>query len=421
MNDEAATLALADRIEDLVRKDGGRLLSVLIAILRDFQLAEDSFQDALESALTNWSRSGMPASPPAWLMRTARRKAIDRIRRAANFRSKSKELEALIKLDAEAEAHEAEPIADERLKLIFTCCHPALDRMTSVALALRSICGLKTEEIARAYVVTPDALAQRLVRARHKIAKAGIAYEVPGADAWNERLNAVLSVIYLIFNEGYAASSERHLRVDLCDEAIRLGRLLTELMPQEPEAEGLLALMLLHHARSRARLDTNGNLVTLEEQDRSIWNRSAIGEGSALLVKALRRGRPGAYQLQAAIAAVHAEAPSFAETDWREIALIYDALISVQPNPVFELNRIVALSYADGPAAALARLPAVAEALKDYQPFHAVRADLLSRIGDEASAREAYDLAIERSGTDAERNYLEHRRDRLAGNVEPAG
>lgn len=405
---------VADEIDKVVRLDGGRLLSCLIANLRDFQLAEDSFQDALESALTHWGRNGLPRSPSAWLMRTARRKAIDRIRRAANFRSKSAELAALIALDkAAVEPEEAEPIADERLKLIFTCCHPALDRRTSVALTLRSICGLKTEEIARAFVVSLDSMAQRLVRARHKIAKAGIAYEVPGPEGWSDRLQAVLAVIYLIFNEGYAASSEALLRIDLCEEAIRLGRILVGLCPQEPEAEGLLALMLLHHSRIGTRLGALGDLVPLESQDRARWDSRLIVEGTALLETALRRGRPAPYQLQAAVAALHCEASSFADTDWRQIVLLYRTLIGMQPNPVFELNRIVALSYADGPAAAFDGLTAVADALDGYQPFHAVKADLLARSGRRDQAREAYESAIRLSGTQAERQFLTERLRRL--------
>lgn len=363
----------------------------------------------------HWQRSGVPGSPSAWLMRTARRKAIDRIRRAANFRAKSAELAALIELDNTAsEAGDDDAIADERLKLIFTCCHPALDRQTSVALTLRSIGGLRTEEIARAYLVSSDTMAQRLVRARHKIARAGIPYEVPGPEAWPARLDTLLEVVYLIFNAGYAASSEAYLRVDLCEEAIRLCRILVTLIPYDPEIEGLLALMLLHRSRFGTRIGALGEMVTLERQDRSRWDRDAIGEGTALLVRALRRGRPGAYQLQAAIAAVHAEAASFAQTDWHEIALIYDALIAVQPNPVFELNRIVALSYADGPAVALARLTPLGTALAGYQPYHAVRADLLARLGQADAARAAFDAAIRLSASDAEKRYLAGRRDALA-------
>jgi RNA polymerase sigma-70 factor (ECF subfamily) len=308
---------------------------------------------------------------------------------------------------------EEEFIPDERLKLIFTCCHPALDRKTSVALTLRSICGLKTEEIARAFVVSVDSMAQRLVRARHKISKAGIPYEVPGPEGWSERLDAVLAVIYLIFNEGYAASSDQHLRIDLCEEGIRLSRVLAALCPSEPEIEGLLALMLLHHSRSRTRLGSLGEIIPLESQDRAQWDRGLIAEGTALLEKALRRGRPGPYQLQAAIVAVHVEATSFAETDWRQIALIYETLIAVRPNPVFELNLIVALSYADGPAAALARLSTIEAVLETYQPYHAVKADILARLGKNELARKAYEAAIRLSGTDAERQFLRSRRQRL--------
>lgn len=414
MAEAPAAIATANEIDRLVRADGGRLLALLIARVRDFQLAEDSLQDALESALIHWTRNGLPRSPQAWLMRTAQRKAIDRIRRAANFRSKSGELAALIALDGEATEPMEEPvIPDERLRLIFTCCHPTLDRKTSVALTLRSICGLRTEEIARAFIVSVDSMAQRLVRARHKISKAGIPYAVPGPEGWNERLDAVLAVIYLIFNEGYAASSDRHLRVDLCEEAIRLCRILVTLCPREPEVEGVLALILLHHSRAGTRLGALGEIIPLESQDRARWNRDMIAEGSSLIERALRRGRPGLYQLQAAIAAVHAEAASFGETDWREIALIYDALIAVMPNPVFELNRIVALSYAESPAAALDRLAAISGVLVAYQPYHAVRADLLARLGRNDSARESYQTAIRLSGTDAERRFLSDRVRRL--------
>ncbi|MCW4463647.1 RNA polymerase sigma factor [Sphingomonas sp. BT-65] len=412
---ETALGAVAAAIERIVRQDGGRLLSLLVANLRDFQLAEDSLQDAVESALIHWQRSGVPGSPSAWLMRTARRKAIDRLRRAANFQAKAAELAELIALDnAAGEAGGDDVIADERLKLIFTCCHPALDRQTSVALTLRSIGGLRTEEIARAYLVSHESMAQRLVRARHKIARAGIPYEVPGPEDWPARLDALLVVIYLIFNAGYAASSDEYLRVDLCEEAIRLCRILVALIPHEAEIEGLLALMLLHRSRFGTRIGALGEIVTLERQDRSRWDRAAIGEGTALLVRALRRGRPGSYQLQAAIAAVHAEAESFARTDWQEIALIYDALIAVQPNPVFELNRIVALSYAEGPEAALARLAPLGTGLAAYQPYHAVRADLLARGGRIEPAREAFEAAIRLSTSDAEKQYLVRRRDELA-------
>ena len=410
---DGTTNPIATEIDRIIRADGGRLLSCLVVILRDFQLAEDSLQDALESAVIHWGRSGIPGSPSAWLMRTARRKAIDRIRRAINFRHKAKELEALIALDAADEEEAPGAIPDERLKLIFTCCHPALERSVSVALTLRSICGLTTEEIARAHLVTPDAMAQRLVRARHKIAKAGIGYEIPGPEGFAARLDAVLAVIYLIFNEGYAASSGQYLRTDLCEEAIRLARLLRQLMPGEPEVEGLLALVLLHHSRSRTRLNAHGDLVALEHQDRTGWDRTSIEEGTALVTAALSRGRPAPYQLQAAIAALHAEAESFAATDWPQVVLLYDELLRRRPNPVFALNRLVALSYTCGPADALAQLLPLAAELERYQPYHAVRADLHARLAQNAEASTHYDQAILLSSSEAERQYLRGRRELL--------
>ncbi|UVC08344.1 RNA polymerase sigma factor [Rhizobium sp. TH2] len=403
---EAATIAGA--IDALARRDGGRLLSNLVGALRDFQFAEDSLQDALESALIHWTRNGLPHSPAAWIMQSAKRKAIDRLRRSANFRTKSAEIAHLIQMENESVEDETEePIRDERLKLIFTCCHPALEKKTRVALTLRSVCGLTTVEIADAFLDSQEAMAQRLVRARHKITQAGIAYEVPGPDGWNERLESVLAVIYLIFNEGYASSSAEHIRRELCEEAIRLGRLLAALCPDEPEIEGLIALMLLHHARRSARLGTEGEILSLEDQDRGLWDRREISEGSALLERALRRGRPGPYQLQAAIIAVHAEAPSFAETDWHQILLIYGSLCAIADNPVFELNRIVALSYANGPDAALERLAPIAHMLGHYQPFHAVRADLYARTGRSEEAKLAYRLAHDLSQTEAERLFFE--------------
>lgn len=399
---------ISGAIDALMRRDGGRLLSNLVGSIRDFQLAEDSLQDALESALIHWTRNGLPRSPPAWVMQTARRKAIDRLRRSASFRAKSEEITHLIEIENQSVEDEVEdPIKDERLKLIFTCCHPALEQKTRVALTLRSVCGLKTEEIADAFLDGPDAMAQRLVRARHKITAAGIPYEVPGPEGWNERLESVLAVIYLIFNEGYASSGGRHIRIDLCEEAIRLGRILNKLKPKEPEIEGLLALMLLHHARHSARLDADGAIVSLEDQNRSLWNRGEIAEGGSMVELALKRGRPGPYQLQAAIVAIHADSPSFGETDWEEIALLYGVLCRLSPNPVFELNRIVAISYDEGPETALARLAAIAPMLTQYQPFHAVQADLLARLGRTDEARLSYQLAHDLSQTEAERLFFQ--------------
>lgn len=402
------TADVSHAIEALMRRDGGRLLSNLVGSIRDFQLAEDSLQDAMESALVHWTRNGPPRSPPAWIMQAARRKAIDRLRRSANFRAKSDEIAHLIEMENQSTEDEAEePIKDERLKLIFTCCHPAIEQKTRVALTLRSVCGLKTEEIADAFLDGHDAMAQRLVRARHKITAAGIPFEVPGPDGWTQRLESVLAVIYLIFNEGYASSGGDHIRIDLCEEAIRLGRTLNDLKPKEPEIEGLLALMLLHHARHAARLDSDGAIVSLEDQDRSLWNRGEIAEGGSMVELALKRGRPGPYQLQAAIVAIHADSPSFEETDWEEIALLYGVLCRLSPNPVFELNRIVAISYDEGPEPALARLATIAPMLTQYQPFHAVQADLLSRLGRNDQAKLAYQLAHDLSQTEAERLFFQ--------------
>jgi RNA polymerase sigma-70 factor (ECF subfamily) len=410
--EEAAPISEA--IARIARQDGGRLLASLIGSLRDFQLAEDSFQDALESALIHWNRNGLPASPNGWLMQVARRKAIDRLRRSTNFRAKSAEIAHLIELENTSDVdREPEPISDERLKLIFACCHPALDRKTCVALTLRSVCGLTTEEIASAYLDGHDAMAQRLVRARHKIAKAGIAYEVPGAEAWAARLESVLAVVYLVFNGGYASGGESLIRAELCQEAIRLGRLLNALCPGEPEIEGLLALMLMHHARRAARLGADGEILTLEQQDRGLWDGDSIREGLSLIERALQRGCAGPYQLQAAIIAVHAEAQSFSQTDWRQIALLYAALSRTADNPVYELNRIVATSYVEGPEAALASLKPIALALLQYQPFHAVRADLLVRAGRPEEAKSAYRRAIELSQSEAERRFLSNRLEAL--------
>lgn len=406
-SDSEGAADIAGAIDALMRHDGGRLLSNLVGSLRDFQLAEDSLQDAMESALVHWSRSGLPRSPPAWIMQTARRKAIDRLRRDVNFRAKSDEIAHLVEIDRQTAEDEMEtPFPDERLKLIFTCCHPALEQKTRVALTLRSVCGLKTDEIANAFLDSHDAMAQRLVRARHKITASGIPFAVPGPDGWAERLSSVLAVIYLIFNEGYSSSGGDHVRIDLCEEAIRLGRILNDLKPREPEIEGLLALMLLHHARHPARLDADGAVVSLEDQDRSLWHRGEIAEGGSLVELALKRGRPGPYQLQAAVVAIHADSPSFEDTDWEEIALLYGLLCRMSPNPVFELNRIVAVSYDEGPEPAIARMAAIAPMLAQYQPFHAVRADLLSRLGRTAEARAAYQMAHDLSQTEAERLFF---------------
>lgn len=401
----------AGLVARVMRDDGGRLLASLIRHIGDFQLAEDCLQDALESALTHWARNGAPSAPAGWLMQVARRKAIDRLRRAANFRSKQAQYAQLLELEAqEPEIADDSGIPDERLRLIFTCCHPALDERTRVALTLRTLGGLTTGEIASAFVVGEEAMAQRLVRARRKIAAAGIPYEVPDPTQWPERLDAVLTVLYLIFNEGYAATGETYIRTDLCDEAIRLARILNGLRPGESEAEGLLALMLLTHARSAARLASDGTMIALEEQDRTLWDRAAIAEGLALTETALCRHRPGPFQVQAAIAALHAEAQAAGATDWPQIALLYGELATFRDNPVHELNRIAALAHTRSAHEALKLLEPLRDALERYQPFHALEADLLRRANKPARAAEAYDRAIALARNPAERAFLTRRR-----------
>lgn len=394
-----------------MREEWGHVLSALVRSVRDLDLAEDVLQDALVKALDVWPRQGIPDEPRAWLLQTARRRAIDRFRREAVFRSKQTQLRVIQELSRSEVAEE--PTVDERLSLIFLCCHPALASEARVALTLRTLGGLTTVEIARAFLVPDTTMGQRLVRAKAKIKAAAIPFRVPPRELWPERLDSVLSVLYLIFNEGYRASRGRDLtRADLCEEAIRLARILAGLAPHEPEAAGLLALMLLHDARRPARTDRHGHLVTLEDQDRSRWSREKIAEGDGVLRDALSRGDAGPYQLQAAISAVHATAPSHAETDWREIVLLYRRLHEAHPNWVVALNLAVAVSFAEGAAAGLAILTRVAAVpdVERYQPFHAARADMLRRDGrfDEAAA--AYARARDLSDNDAERAFLERRR-----------
>ncbi|MEM7302800.1 MAG: RNA polymerase sigma factor [Pseudomonadota bacterium] len=396
-------------VEDLVRQEWGRLNASLIKSLGDFQLAEDSLQDAIESALAHWSRNELPTSPFGWVLQVARRKAIDRLRRGASFAQKQAEYEHLLRLDQEAHVPQLpETLKDERLRLIFTCCHPAIEERARVGLTLRTLGGLTTREIARAFLVSEQTMAQRLVRAKSKITKAGIPYEVPDDDLWPERLPGVLQTIYLIFNEGYASTAGDHpIRFDLCDEATRLARVMLSLRPDIAECEGLLCLMLLNHARRDARTSANGDIVLLEDQDRALWDRDMIAEGLARLQTVLRRGEPGPYQLQAAISAIHSEARSFEETDWAEIALIYNALFEMTPNPVLLLNQAVAISYSQSVEAAFARLEQLQADLDDYQPFYAAKADFLQRAGRCDEAKAAYERAISLSTNQAERHLLQ--------------
>ena len=381
----------------------------------DWDLAEDSAQEAFALALARWPRDGVPRNPGAWLTTAARNRAVDRVRRAATGTAKLQEVAVLSPPQADP-GDPGEPdesgVADDRLRLIFTCCHPALSLDARVALTLRTLAGLTTAEIARAFLVPEAAMAQRLVRAKRKIRNAGIPYRVPPAHQLPERTGAVLAVVYLLFNEGYAASAGADLvRRSLCDEAVRLARTLARLMPDEPEALGLLALLLLHDARRSGRVDATGGMVPLDAQDRSTWDRAAIDEGLALLDAALRRGEPGPYQVQAAIAACHAAAVHAADTDWPQIAVLYGELGRMTPSPVVELNRAVAVAMADGPAAGLAlvdRLDA-SGALAGYHLLPATRADLLRRLGRREEAADAYRQALALVAVDAERDYLSGR------------
>jgi len=387
---------------DLYRQEYGRILASLIRVVRDFDLAEDSLQEAFAAALAQWPAQGPPQNPVAWLITTARHKAIDQLRRRELAERKRDDIAALVA------QREDTPVPLDMLRLIFTCCHPALAPEAQVALTLRTICGLSTEEIARAFIVPTPTLAQRLVRAKAKIKGARIPYEVPGDDELAERLDAVLAVIYLVFNEGYAASFGAELvRADLCAEAIRLGRLLVELLPAEPEPKGLLALMLLHDARRATRTDDDGAIVLLEDQDRSRWDRPKITEGAALVEHALHGRPPGQYAVQAAVAALHAQARSASATDWRQIAALYGVLMSIHPSPVVELNRAVAIAMADGLEHGLALLDTIH--LPGYHLLPAARADLLRRLGRHTEAADAYRQALALVTNEAERRFLERR------------
>jgi len=403
---------IREQIDNIYRSDSRRVLATLIRLLGDFDLAEEAVHDAFIAALDTWSREGVPDNPRAWLVSTGRFKAIDKLRRAARFDAARAQIAEQIESTAPPpEFEEAEGVEDDRLRLIFTCCHPALQPDARIALTLREVCGLATEEIARAFLAPAPTIAQRIVRAKGKIRDARIPYQVPARDELADRLDAVLHVVYLVFNEGYSASSGGAIvRHDLCDEAIRLGRLLLEMLP-EPEVMGLLALMLLHDARRRARTSATGDLLLLDEQDRSLWNQTQIAEGRSLVERALYSRRFGPYALQAAIAAVHAEARDAAATDWMQIVGIYDVLIRVEPSPVAELNRAAAVAMRDGPAAGLELIDAILARgeLGTYGPAHAARADLCRRLGRRADAIAAYRSAWELTRQEPERRFFERR------------
>jgi RNA polymerase sigma-70 factor (ECF subfamily) len=403
---------VAEQIDSLYRTESRRVFATLVRLLGDFELAEEALHDAFASAIEQWPREGVPANPRAWLVSAGRFRAIDTIRRRARFNASLSELaEQLDARSRDSVPPDSDKVEDDRLRLIFTCCHPALSPEAQVALTLREVCGLTTEEIASAFLTAPPTLAQRIVRAKSKIREAKIPYQVPSREELPERLDAVLQVIYLVFNEGYAASSGESLtRADLSGEAIRLGRLLLDLL-DEPEVMGLLALMLLHESRSAARASPTGELILLDDQDRALWNRDQIAEGSSLVERSLASRRFGPYTLQAAIAAVHADAASPAETDWGQIVALYDLLTRIVPSPVVELNRAVAVAMRDGPAAGLELVDDLLASgqLADYHLAHAARADLCRRLGRNADARASYQLALSNARQEPERRFLERR------------
>lgn len=414
---EQSAQAVTAAVEAVYRNESRRVLATLIRLLGDFDLAEEALHDAFRAAVEQWPKEGMPSNPRAWLVSAGRFKAIDSLRRRARFDASQAEIAERLHADVEDPADLAEEdLEDDRLRLMFTCCHPALPADAQVALTLREVCGLTTEEIARAFLVAPSTLAQRIVRAKNKIRVAGIPYEVPARDALPERLDSVLHVIYLVFNEGYAASSGENLtRHDLSGEAIRLGRLLVELLP-EAEAMGLLALMLLHESRREARSTAGGELILLDAQDRTLWNRDMIAEGADLIMRALTSRRFGPYTLQAAISAVHADAADAGATDWQEIVGLYDVLLLADASPVIELNRAVAVAMRDGPEAGLSLIDALLAQghLVDYHLAHSARADLCRRLGRDGEARTSYRRALELTQLEPERRFLKKRLAELA-------
>ncbi len=414
---EGAEQRMHAAVDAIYRRESRRVFATLIRLLGSFDLAEEALHDAFRAALEQWPRDGIPSNARAWLVSTGRFKAIDRLRRGARFDALEDVAERVEALADQTAGADEEEIEDDRLRLIFTCCHPALAADAQVALTLREVCGLTTEEIAHAFLTAAPTLAQRIVRAKNKIRAAKIPYQVPSPEQLPERLDSVLRVIYLVFNEGYAASSGDSLtRHDLSEEAIRLAQLLVGLLP-EPEVMGLLALMLLHESRRAARASATGDLIVLEEQDRSLWNRDLIAQGSALVERALSSRRFGSYTLQAAISAVHAESPSAGATDWAQIVGLYDALMSVEPTPVVELNRAVAVAMRDGPEAGLAAVDTISArgALADYRLAHAARADLCRRLGKTAEARAAYERALSLTRQEPERRFLQRRLRELGG------
>jgi RNA polymerase sigma-70 factor (ECF subfamily) len=396
-------------VERAFREEYGRAVAVLVRVFGDIDVAEEAVQDAFAVASERWPRDGVPPSPAGWIITTARNRAIDRLRREASREDRHAQAALLHAADEPEEPDEEGPVRDERLRLIFTCCHPSLARSAQVALTLRLLGGLTTSEIAHAFLVPEPTMGQRIVRAKAKIRHAGIPFRIPSEADLPERVAAVLAVVYLIFNEGYTASSgERLVRDDLCAEAIRLGRILAELMPDEPEVLGLLALMLLTESRRRARTTPEGALVLLADQDRGLWDRELIAEGQALVRRCLRRDQPGPYQLQAAINAVHSDPP----TDWAQVVRLYDQLLAMAPSPVVALNRAVAVAEVDGPGPALELVDALD--LDDFHRFHAIRADLLRRLGRTDEAASAYAEAIARTENAGERDFLRLRLERLA-------